>query len=167
MTNWNCHPSSVTNIDVADFSVSSTLNRFSQWYQFCFIDILIFYNISFWIIFYLITRLHRCWWQMDVDDIILLTIFECWWQLFDISVIFWKLVTECSKIEDVADKTGQNHHQHLKVVVTHFVTNICHQYRCSLITLDFTISLQLPIAISRSIRRVTKVKLTIGSPNRI
>ena len=43
-----------------------------------------------------IMRLHRCWWQMDVGDFKLVTIFGCWWQNFDIGDIFWVLVPDAN-----------------------------------------------------------------------
>ena len=39
-------------------------------------------------------KLHRCWWQVDVDDFMLVTIFVCWWQNFDVGAIFRMLVPD-------------------------------------------------------------------------
>ena len=47
-------------------------------------------------------RLQACWWQVDVGDIILVTIFGCWWRKKDVGDIFW----------DVGDYIiGHQHHK--------------------------------------------------------
>ena len=38
-------------------------------------------------------RLHRCWWQMDVGDFKLVTIFGCWWQFSGVGDSITILVT--------------------------------------------------------------------------
>ena len=60
--------------------------------------------------------LHRCWWQVDVGDFMLVTEFRYWWHL---------LVT------DVGNKIGQTVANISKLSSTYFVSNIRHQHRCS------------------------------------
>ena len=69
--------------------------------------------------------LHRCWWQVDVGDFMLVTEFRCWWHLFNVGAQRW-----CLKIEDVGDENSQNRHQHLKVVSNTF--RLQHQSRTSM-----------------------------------
>ena len=61
-------------------------------------------------------RLHRCKWQVDVGDFMLVIIFGCWWHNFDMADIFWMLVPDAN----VGDKNHQNCHQHIKVVANTF-----------------------------------------------
>ena len=53
-----------------------------------------FYCMFEYFLYRLYCSLHTCWWQVNVGDFMLVTIFGCWWQNFDIGDIFWMLVPD-------------------------------------------------------------------------